>query len=309
MPVRKFGPNAQARILDAQVKRLLSVPRIESHGPNAPNKAFPTSFCLAHQDIATITTRARQIFINQPALLELEAPLKICGDVHGQFGDLMRIFDYGGPPELANYLFLGDYVDRGKQSLEVIMLLFAYKIRHPENFFLLRGNHECQSITKVYGFFDECKRRVNIKVWKMVCDVFMTLPVAAVIEEKILCMHGGLSPELVKLNQINTNIQRPTDIPDKGLLCDLLWADPEPNLNGWKENDRGVSYVFGGNIVSSFLKKHNLDLIVRAHQVVQDGYEFFQKRQLTRCKINQGWEINSCIIKLAIEYKLFQQNP
>uniref|UniRef100_A0A182TFZ4 Serine/threonine-protein phosphatase n=1 Tax=Anopheles melas TaxID=34690 RepID=A0A182TFZ4_9DIPT len=142
------------------------------------------------------------------------------GDIHGQYTDLLRLFEYGGFPPEANYLFLGDYVDRGKQSLETICLLLAYKIKYPENFFLLRGNHECASINRIY------------------------------------------------------------DVPDTGLLCDLLWSDPDKDVKGWGENDRGVSFTFGVDIVAKFLLIHELDLICRAHQVVEDGYEFFARRSL-----------------------------
>ncbi|VDP44141.1 unnamed protein product [Echinostoma caproni] len=141
-------------------------------------------------------------------------------------------------------MFLGDYVDRGKQSLETICLLLAYKIKYPENFFLLRGNHECASINRIYGFYDEC-----------------------------------LSPDLQTMEQIR-RIMRPTDVPEQGLLCDLLWSDPDKDVSGWGENDRGVSFTFGPDVVAKFLHKHDLDLICRAHQVVEDGYEFFAKRQL-----------------------------
>ncbi|CAE7262551.1 bimG [Symbiodinium sp. CCMP2592] len=226
-----------------------------------------------------LCTAVRQIFLDQNALLELEAPLKICGDVHGQYHDLLRLFEYGGFPPESNYLFLGDYVDRGKQSLETITLLFAYKTKFPENFFLLRGNHECASITRIYGFYDECKRRYNIKLWKQFCDVFNCMPVCAIIDEKIICMHGGLSPEISNTDQIK-KLVRPTDVPDTGLICDLLWADPDKDIAGWAENDRGVSFIFGPDVVTSFLQKHDMDLVCRAHQVVEDGYEFFAKRQL-----------------------------
>merc|ERR1711988_807478 len=162
-----------------------------------------------------LCTQVRGVFLDQSALLELEAPLKICGDVHGQYHDLLRLFEFGGFPPESNYLFLGDYVDRGKQSLEVIILLFAYKIKYPENFFMLRGNHECASITRIYGFYDECKRRYNIKIWKTFCDVFNCFPAAAVIDEKIFCCHGGPSPELLHMDSVR-RVTRPRMFPIQG---------------------------------------------------------------------------------------------
>eukprot|EP00388_Colpodella_angusta_P010567 GDKJ01027468.1.p1 GENE.GDKJ01027468.1~~GDKJ01027468.1.p1 ORF type:complete len:303 (+),score=58.44 GDKJ01027468.1:49-957(+) len=234
---------------------------------------------LTEQDIRGLCLKAREVFLSQSMLLELEAPIKICGDIHGQYYDLLRLFEYGGFPPEANYLFLGDYIDRGKQSLETICLMLAYKVKFPENFFLLRGNHECASINRIYGFYDECKRRYNVRLWKAFTDCFNCLPVAAIIDDKILCMHGGLSPELSHFDQVR-RLTRPTDVPDTGLLCDLLWSDPEKDVTGWGENDRGVSFTFGADIVHTFLRKHDLDLVCRAHQVVEDGYEFFARRQL-----------------------------
>ena len=143
------------------------------------------------------------------------------GDTHGQYFDLLRLFEYGGYPPESNYLFLGDYVDRGKQSLETICLLLSYKIKFPDNFFLMRGNHECASINRIYGFYDECKRRYSIKLWKIFTDVFNCLPVAALVDEKILCMHGGLSPDLNSLDQIK-KIVRPTDVPEQGNIITIL---------------------------------------------------------------------------------------
>lgn len=203
----------------------------------------------------------------------------IIGDIHGQYPDLLRLFETGGFPPDANYLFLGDYVDRGKQSLETICLLLAYKIKYEENFFLLRGNHECSAINRIYGFYDECKKRYSLKLWKSFIDCFNNLPIAASIDDKILLMHGGLSPELNTLDQLK-KIMRPTDVPEEGLLCDLLWSDPEALCNSWNENDRGVSVVFGESVLNKFLIKNDLDLICRAHQVVEEGYEFFGNRQL-----------------------------
>ncbi|XP_016157558.1 PREDICTED: serine/threonine-protein phosphatase PP1-gamma catalytic subunit [Ficedula albicollis] len=268
--------------------------RLSRHREAAPPHYFPSrerkdsamrgskpgkNVQLQENEIRGLCLKSREIFLSQPILLELEAPLKICGDIHGQYYDLLRLFEYGGFPPESNYLFLGDYVDRGKQSLETICLLLAYKIKYPENFFLLRGNHECASINRIYGFYDECKRRYNIKLWKTFTDCFNCLPIAAIVDEKIFCCHGGLSPDLQSMEQIR-RIMRPTDVPDQGLLCDLLWSDPDKDVLGWGENDRGVSFTFGAEVVAKFLHKHDLDLICRAHQVVEDGYEFFAKRQL-----------------------------
>ncbi|XP_019641498.1 PREDICTED: serine/threonine-protein phosphatase PP1-alpha catalytic subunit-like isoform X2 [Branchiostoma belcheri] len=208
---------------------------------------------LPENQIRQLCQMSRALFLEQPIFLELNAPINIIGDIHGQYEDLLRHFDKCGFPPDANYLFLGDYVDRGKRSLETICLVLAYKIKYPNNFFLLRGNHECASINRIYGFYDECKRRYNIKLWKTFTDCFNCLPIAALVEGTIFCTHGGLSPDLADLRQ---------------------------DITGWGENDRGVSYTFGGDVVRNFLKKHDCSLIVRAHQVVEDGYAFFQKRKL-----------------------------
>jgi len=234
---------------------------------------------LCEAEIRDLCLETSDVFLRQNCVLELDTPLKVCGDIHGQYLDLLRVFQGNGYPPKANYLFLGDYVDRGANSIETMSLLLAYKLKYPENFFLLRGNHECASISRIYGFFDECKRKYNTKLWKTFVDTFNCLPFVAIINEKIFCCHGGLSPELQSINQIR-HLQRPTDIPDQGLICDLVWSDPDAAINGWGENERGVSYTFGVDVINKFLKKHNLDLICRAHQVVTDGYEFFGQRQL-----------------------------
>lgn len=237
------------------------------------------SVCLKNAEITAICHRARECFLSQPALLELDAPVKIVGDVHGQYTDLIRMFEMCGFPPNTNYLFLGDYVDRGKQSLETILLLLCYKLKYPENFFLLRGNHECANVTRVYGFYDECKRRCNVKVWKTFIDTFNTLPIAAIVAAKIFCVHGGLSPALSHMDDIR-NIARPTDVPDYGLLNDLLWSDPADMEQDWEANERGVSYCFGKKVITDFLATNDFDLVCRAHMVVEDGYEFFTDRVL-----------------------------
>ncbi|KAI0825095.1 phosphoprotein phosphatase PPZ [Trametes gibbosa] len=237
------------------------------------------SLCLKNAEIVAICQAAREVFLSQPTLIELSPPVKIVGDVHGQYSDLIRLFEMCGFPPAANYLFLGDYVDRGKQSLETILLLLCYKIKYPENFFLLRGNHECANVTRVYGFYDECKRRCNLKTWKTFIDVFNCLPIAAIVASKIFCVHGGLSPSLHSMDEIK-RIQRPTDVPDYGLLNDLLWSDPSDTAVDWEDNERGVSYCFGKAVINDFLVRYDMDLICRAHMVVEDGYEFWNDRTL-----------------------------
>ncbi|KAH9278262.1 Serine/threonine-protein phosphatase PP1-beta catalytic subunit [Echinococcus granulosus] len=269
--------------LDLNVDEIISA-LLEVRGPR-----ISTAVNLKEEDIKALCAKSREIFLSQPILLELEAPLKICGDIHGQYTDLMRLFEYGGFPPDANYLFLGDYVDRGKQSLETICLLLAYKIKYPENFFLLRGNHECASINRIYGFYDECKRRYNVKLWKTFTDCFNCLPVAAIVDEKIFVVMedylqtfklwnrsvGFYVPLMFQIPKLSTGLDKV-----EGLLCDILWADPDKDTRGWGENDRGVSFVFGVDVVEKFLHRHDLDLICRAHQVVEDGYEFFAQRRL-----------------------------
>lgn len=230
------------------------------------------------RDIQAICRDARQVFLGESMCLEISAPLCVVGDVHGQFEDLLRIFKFKGFPPGQRYLFLGDYVDRGKHSVETITLLFCYKIRYPDCVYLLRGNHESQSLNQIYGFYDECKRRYSSKLWKTFVDCYSCMPVAAIVSNRVFCCHGGLSPSLTSIEDIN-NLPRPTDIPAAGLLCDLLWSDPDRSY-GWNKSNRGVSWVFGSDIVERFLLRHDFDLICRAHQVVEDGYELFAKRQL-----------------------------
>ena len=211
--------------------------------------------------------------------MDIQSPITVVGDIHGQYTDLLRMFDVGLAPPNTNYIFLGDYVDRGKQSIETICLLMAYKIKNEVNFFLLRGNHECAKINRAYGFYDECKRIYNIKIWKLFIDLFNVLPIAAIIDDKILLLHGGISPELHNVAQFR-NIKRPTDIPESGLLCDVLWADPASTNADFDENERGVSYTFNENALNTFLELNDIDLLCRAHQVVEEGYEFFGDRDL-----------------------------
>ncbi|KAG2243668.1 hypothetical protein Bca52824_094495 [Brassica carinata] len=239
---------------------------------------------LSESEIRQLCFNARQIFLSQPNLLELHAPIRICGDIHGQYQDLLRLFEHGGYPPSANFLFLGDYVDRGKQSLETICLLLAYKIRYPSKIFLLRGNHEDAKINRIYGFYDECKGDSTY---------------AYLVYARWLVARAGQF-------ESDTEIQRPTEIPDSGLLCDLLWSDPDQKTEGWADSDRGISCTFGADKVAEFLDKNDLDLICRGHQVVEDGYEFFAKRRLVTIfsAPNYGGEFDNAGALLSVDESL-----
>ena len=227
-----------------------------------------------------VIDKAYQILKNEDSMLRITAPLYICGDIHGQYYDLLRVFDILDYPPKSKFLFLGDYVDRGKQSLECLLLLLCLKIKYPSKIFLLRGNHESEALNKIYGFYDECKRRVSVKCFKKITNLFNILPITALIEDNILCMHGGLSKDLNNIEQLN-KIARPTEIPDEGLLCDLVWSDPSDELSeNFGENERNISVTFSKNVVEEFTERNGLDLICRAHQVVEEGFQFFAGMKL-----------------------------
>uniref|UniRef100_A0A1I7UCE4 Serine/threonine-protein phosphatase n=1 Tax=Caenorhabditis tropicalis TaxID=1561998 RepID=A0A1I7UCE4_9PELO len=210
---------------------------------------------------------------------KIKAPVKICGDIHGQYEDLLALLELNGWPPETKYLFLGDYVDRGPFSVEVISLLFAYQLLYPDKVFLLRGNHESRPVNMQYGFFLECRKRFSTTLYDAYQMAFYCMPLCAVISDKIICMHGGISEDLVDLKQLD-KVERPCDIPDIGVIADLTWADPDTSVQMYGESNRGAGRFFGPEAVKKFLAMHNLELVVRAHQVVYDGYQFFADRQL-----------------------------
>jgi serine/threonine-protein phosphatase PP1 catalytic subunit len=185
----------------------------------------------------------------------------------------MRFLEIGGNPENTKYLFLGDYYDRGANSIETFVTLLVLKCLYPKNIFLLRGNHETREISEVYGFVDECRQRYTEDLWENFNEVFDYLPLAAIVNDRVFCVHGGLSKELYSVKLIE-KYERPLRIPESGLLVDLLWADPLEGIHGFGESERGISYTFGLNIVTRFLKNHGFDLLCRAHQIVPYGFEF-----------------------------------
>jgi len=189
------------------------------------------------------------------------------------------LFKIGGECPETNYLFMGDFVDRGFYSVETFLLLLALKVRYPDRITLIRGNHESRQITQVYGFYDECMRKYgSVNVWRYCTEIFDYLSLSALIEDKVFCVHGGLSPSINTLDQIRT-IDRKQEIPHDGAMCDLMWSDPE-DIDGWGLSPRGAGYLFGGDIVQQFNEQNNINLICRAHQLVMEGLKYMFKDSL-----------------------------
>lgn len=266
--------NAAHNTLDDIIKLLLDF-----------NKADPKRLDLSPVLLELLSQKAHSVFAKEPTLLRLDGSYHIFGDIHGQYGDMLRFLEITGLPPKTKLIFLGDYVDRGDYSIEVIALLFALKLKWPKHVYLIRGNHECAEINKEYGFFDECNERFGaeqgLKMWKTINSALHMLPVCILLNEIVFCVHGGISPEIQSLSDIE-KLPRGACIPDSGGLCDLTWSDPiKRQKDAWKANDRGVSYTFNERALTVFLERNNLQLLCRAHQVVKGGYEFFHGRLIT----------------------------
>ncbi|GAN04813.1 Ser/Thr protein phosphatase 4 catalytic subunit [Mucor ambiguus] len=252
---------------------------------------------ITEQEVKELCTKAREILIEESNVQRVDAPVTVnikrrhrldmviinalfslldlwrypCGRL-GQFHDLKELFRVGGECPDTNYLFMGDFVDRGYYSVETFLLLLALKVRYPDKITLIRGNHESRQITQVYGFYDECTRKFgSANVWRYCCEIFDYLSLSAIIDDKVFCVHGGLSPSINTLDQIRT-IDRKQEVPHDGAMCDLLWSDPE-EIDGWGYSPRGAGYLFGADVVKQFLHKNDLDFIARAHQLVMEGYK------------------------------------
>lgn len=227
--------------------------------------------CPRESEVMKLCQAARTILDLEANTHVARAPCTIVGDIHAQFFDLIEMFFVGGDVPDVNYVFMGDYVDRGHHGVETFLLLLALKVKYPTRVTLLRGNHESRQITQVYGFYDECLRKYgSVNVWRYCTDVFDFLPLVCVVEEKILCVHAGLSPQISTISQIDA-IERRCEVPHEGAMCDLLWSDPE-EVSNWDLSPRGAGYLYGEEIVRSFLDANKLELLCRSHQLVMEGY-------------------------------------
>ncbi|XP_062498876.1 serine/threonine-protein phosphatase 5-like, partial [Corticium candelabrum] len=224
-----------------------------------------------------ILLAVEECFRSMSTLEEIEVPdgskFNVCGDIHGQFYDLLNIFELNGRPSPENpYLFNGDFVDRGSFSVEVILTLFGYKMLYPEHFFMSRGNHESVNMNEMYGFFGEVKSKYNAQMANLFTEIYNWLPLCHLINRRVLVMHGGLfSRDDVTIDDIR-QVDRHREPPDEGIMCELLWSDPQPQP-GRSSSKRGVGVQFGPDVTENFCRRNNLDYVIRSHEVKQDGYE------------------------------------
>ncbi|KAH0576574.1 Serine/threonine-protein phosphatase [Spironucleus salmonicida] len=236
---------------------------------------------LPEDQLKELVFRVQALFVTEPNVVSVPVPTKICGDVHGQFYDVLKLFEVGSAPNPTRYVFLGDYVDRGYFSLEVITLLYCYKLISPTSIYLLRGNHESRAITQSYGFYDQCSRYYNHSaVWKAFVESFDFMPISAVVGQKIYCVHGGLSPSCQQIDDIRL-INRAVEVPAEGPFTDCLWSDPDSKVPTFSASTRGAGYLFGPKAVEQFNHLNGVSVVARAHQLAPQGY--------------QWWFANTCV--------------
>ena len=235
---------------------------------------------LQHTHLKRLIKSVTKQFQKEPTLLRLNCNPKVVGDLHGNIDSLLQIFQCFNYPPYQTYLFLGDYVDRGQNSIEVLLLLYSLKLLFPDNVYILRGNHESKQITRLYGFKDECRLRLNHHLYSLFCKSFSHMPIAATINQSIFCVHGGLSPSISDLSEIE-EIEKP--IPDLScsIASDLLWSDPVESEELFAKSGRGVGYLFNSDAIAQFLEDNQLKHIIRAHEFCESGFKWVDNDCLT----------------------------
>jgi diadenosine tetraphosphatase ApaH/serine/threonine PP2A family protein phosphatase len=272
---------------------------------------------LPEKDLKKLCDLVKTILVEESNVQPVCTPVTVCGDIHGQFFDLLELFRTGGEIPETNYIFMGDYVDRGYHSLETFTYLILLKARYPDKITLIRGNHESRQISQSYGFYDEVQQKYgNANCWKYCCQVFDYLTLAALIDGRVLCVHGGLSPDIKTVDQIRT-IQRNLEIPHEGAFCDLMWSDPEDTLETWELSPRGAGWIFGPKPTHEFNLHNGLELVCRSHQLVQEGFKYmFDEALVTVWSApNYCYRCGNLASILAIdpdmnrEFKIFKEVP
>lgn len=230
--------------------------------------------CISEKDVKILCDKVKEILIEESNVQPVSAPVIVCGDIHGQFFDLLELFRTGGEIPQSRYVFLGDYVDRGYNSVETLELLLCLKLKYPGHITLLRGNHESRQICLSYGFYEEITRKYgNANAWKYFNDIFDYMSIGAIIEGQIFCIHGGLSPLISTIDQIRL-LNRQQEIPHDGAFCDLMWSDPD-DIETWIMSCRGAGWIFGSKVVREFNHLNDIELICRAHQLVNEGFKYW----------------------------------
>lgn len=236
---------------------------------------------ISESEIRELLVETENVLSQEPILLRINAGIQIVGDLHGNVDDLLRIFDMKGYPPETNYIFLGDYVDRGNCALEIVVLLFALKLKYPQNIYMIRGNHETEQISEYYGFYSEVDRKYEGSLFYHFHTVFKSLPIAAIIGSRIFCVHGGISPKLPQLNEFE-KMEKPQDIDSQSLFLDLLWSDPVDIDQPFAPNDRGCGQFYGQQALDDFLNQNGLQLLIRSHEMCEHGY-FYPYKNSDRC--------------------------
>lgn len=238
---------------------------------------------LELKDMKTLCRMAIETMVEESNVQNVSAPATLCGDIHGQFPDLLHLFHISGEvgaDKDMHFVFLGDLVDRGSNSVETLSFLLLMKVKHPKKVTLIRGNHETRQVTCTYGFYEECSKKYGTaEVWRLCMDVFDCFCVSALVDGKTLCVHGGLSPEIRTIDQIRL-LNRRQEIPTEGPFCDLVWSDPESDVDTWKISQRGAGYFFGAKVAREFAYVNGLSLIARAHQLADEGYKYHFNEEL-----------------------------
>ena len=242
---------------------------------------------LPIKEFDIIFKKAKEILNKRENIAILKSPITICGCINAHFDELKDIFKICGEASNTQYLFLGDYVDKGWNGLSVVLLLMVLLVKYPSNIYLLRGNHDSRIMSEPFGFYNECIKKYSKPdegkyIFEKINELFDLFQLAAVVDNKIFCVHGGLSPKIKKIEEIN-KIDRKLEIPREGIITDLIWSDPSEEIMEYSPSPKGAGQFYGEKAVNDFIKENNnISIIIRSHTSVMEGYQYqFNNKLLT----------------------------